>query len=105
MRLGGTRGAGYGQFDFPWAIRFDAQNNNVIISDGYNHRLIVYDYPKLKNAVLVSSAGTQQGQLQNPRGISIQPHTNNIVVADMNSHRVQILNRYDGHVLTIGDGK
>ncbi len=89
--IGGKQGSGQGEFNYPWGVCFDSKNQRILISDGDNHRVQLFD-TKGKFVAMFGSKGSGQGQFNNPQGICIQPTTNNIVVAEENNHRIQVFN-------------
>ena len=79
-----------GQTNFFWNPRFIAmdQNLSIIVSDCYNHRIMVLD----KHGELMFQfgyRGSEDGQLQYPKGVCLDLH-GNIIVADSNNHRISL---------------
>ena len=85
----GKEGSANGEFNRPWGITFDSKNQQVIVSDEFNHRLQFFTRYDVTHLLTVGSKGINLGQLSYPRGLCIQSFTNHLLVCDFDNHRVQ----------------
>jgi hypothetical protein len=95
----GSRGSGNGQFDDPWGVCVDS-NDNIYVADKDNHRIQKFDSTGTHLATL-GSYGSGNGQFNRPRGVAVDS-VGNIYVADTNNHRIQKLNSFGGFILKWG---
>jgi hypothetical protein len=86
----GKKGNAAGQFEYPHAIVYDPQHEEMIVSDSSNHRLQWFHRPTLKHLHSFGKRGAQLGDFSGPSGLCLQPHTRHLVVSDSFNHRVQI---------------
>lgn len=97
----GQLGNSNDQFNNPYGIVFDYNNQRMIISDERNHRLKSYD---LNGQFLHSfgSQGNSNTQFNYPSQLSIHPITNQFIVADCSNNRIQMFDEKYQFVQTIG---
>lgn len=83
----GSCGSGRGQLEHPHYIAVSS-TNRVIVSDGNNHRVQIFD---VNGRVLTSfgSEGSDEGQFKFPRGVAVDDQ-GYIIVADSGNNRIQI---------------
>ncbi|CAH3106182.1 hypothetical protein pdam_00005620 [Pocillopora damicornis] len=96
MACFGCEGAGGGEFNMPWGVTIDDENNHLIVSDCNNHRIQVFDFEGTF-MFKFGSEGTDKGQFRYPKGVARAPN-GHIMVADSNNHRVQVFNE-DGRFI------
>jgi DNA-binding beta-propeller fold protein YncE len=100
LRSFGSRGAGAGQFNWPWGIAFDGAGH-IIVSENNNHRVQVLRYSDGAPIRTFSSKGTGNVLLC-PRGIAVDGE-GNVAVFDCFNARVQVRRLSDGaHIRSIG---
>jgi DNA-binding beta-propeller fold protein YncE len=100
LRSIGSRGAGNGQFDWPWGIAFDGAGH-IIVSENNNHRVQVLRYSDGAHIRTISSKGTGNVLLC-PRGIAVDGE-GNVAVFDCFNARVQVRRLSDGaYIRSIG---
>ena len=85
-----------GEFNMPWGVAIDDENNHLIVTDCNNHRVQVFDFEGTF-MFKFGSEGTEKGQFKNPKGVARAPN-GHIMVADCNNHRVQVFNE-DGRFI------
>ena len=102
VRVIGSQGAGNGQFNCPFGgVAFDGEGN-LVVCDGYNHRIQVFRYSDGTHLRSIGSLGAGNGQFRTPWGIAFDG-AGHIIVSEKDGHRVQVLRYSDGaHVRTIG---
>jgi hypothetical protein len=92
--LGTQKGSSPGQFDGPWGVAFDHQDQVVIVADGYNRRLQFFSRTKLKHLKSFGSEGTRLGFFADMLGLCVQPFTRHLLVCDGN--RIQVISPQEG---------
>jgi hypothetical protein len=104
VRAIGSEGAGNGQFQSPLGgVAFDG-DGNLVVSDGWNHRIQVFRYIDGAHLRTIGCRGEGNGQLYRPWGIAFDG-AGHIIVSESGNHRVQVLRYSDGaHVRTIASG-
>ncbi|XP_070578852.1 uncharacterized protein [Ptychodera flava] len=85
VREVGGYGKGDGQFDEPYSVVVNSQNQ-ILATDFHNHRVQVFD-SDLKFLYSFGTNGSLPGQLQNPYGINVDSD-DNVYVCDFDNHRV-----------------
>jgi len=96
----GKRGRGPYQFNYARGIADNPVNNEWIITDTDNGRIVSYT----KDGTYRWASGTTgraNGQFKNPQGLTVAAN-GSIYVADSNNARVQVLNSSGGFVRTFG---
>ena len=94
----GTRGNGYGQFDWPIGVAFD-DDNHLYVVDNHNHRVQKFGI-RGEYMLKFGNHGTNNGQLRYPLGITI--HKKRVYVADQNNHRISVFQCDGSFSQTIG---
>jgi len=98
--LFGSKGNGNAQFNYPWKPTIDPRNNNIIICDTGNNRLLRFD----ENGNFISSFGTKgqgDGQFDCPSDLDFDSQ-NRMIVCDRNNHRIQIFDKDRNFVKSFG---
>ena len=87
LRSFGSRGSKTGQFNLPWGVAVD-NDDNILVADVKNDRI-----QKFTSAGKFITTTEKKARLKfnHPRGIAINPH-NKIYVVDNDNHRILILN-------------
>ncbi|XP_065914826.1 E3 ubiquitin-protein ligase TRIM71-like [Dysidea avara] len=100
IRKFGQSGTNNGQFQRPWGISFDA-NNDLYVTDYNNHRVQKFN---INGTYLFQfgHCGSGNGQLSYPQGIAV--HNDKVFVADYGNCRISVfhLNGQFGHVIGSG---
>ena len=98
LKIGdGTDGSSNKRLNYPWGIAFNPHTQHVLVSDGHNHRVKVFDRHThdddghLKYVSTIGSEGSAPGQFDHPRGLAIQPITHRVLVCDAYNHRIQVM--------------
>jgi len=86
----GSEGRGNGQFNFPAGVTVDQRNNQIVVADGDNHRIQIFD-EKGTFLRVFGSNGNGDGQFSSPSGVIVDQQ-GNYVVSDSSNHRIQIFN-------------
>jgi len=96
----GSKGNGNGQFYHPWGVAVDPRNNQIVVSDGSNNRVQVFDE---KGAFIraFGSSGSGDGQLSGPYGVVVDLQ-GNCFVAEGGNHRVSVFNANGQFLRTFG---
>jgi DNA-binding beta-propeller fold protein YncE len=98
----GTRGSGNGEFNLPWGIDLDA-DDNIYVADWRNDRIQKFT----KNGVFLMAIGTsgiEPGELNRPTDVAVDS-SGMIYVADWGNERMQMFDPAGKFVtLTTGDG-
>jgi DNA-binding beta-propeller fold protein YncE len=102
LRVIGSKGAGNGQFNYPYGgVACDGEGN-LVVADGENHRIQVFRYSDGTHLRSFGSQGAGAGQFNRPWGIAFDG-AGHIIVSEHGNHRVQVLRYSDGaHVRTFG---
>ena len=79
------------ELEFPWGITFDKKNQQIVISDDYNHCLQFFSRNELKHQGCYGSLGNNKKNFFLPAGLCIQPQTQNLLVCDDRNNRVQVI--------------
>jgi tripartite motif-containing protein 71 len=110
-KIWGSHGTGKGQFDYPWAIAIDS-NNDVFVADTHNNRVQKFHLPVHLVSLCPSGSihlppppkglcwvtewgspgfGTSApiGQFSFPAGLSVDP-AGRVYVVDSNNNRIQV---------------
>lgn len=74
----------------PCGIAFDSRNQNIITSNGDNHKIQIFDR-KMNYLKSFGTWGYKHGQFNSISGICVQNATNNIVITERDNHRVQVI--------------
>ncbi len=92
----GGKGLAVGDSDYlsqPTAIAYDAASNLVLIADGAEQRVEVFDalgYTYVLTLGSTGQAGSGNGQFSDPAGVTIDAAHQRVLVADQANNRVQI---------------
>ncbi len=85
----GIIGSDNGEFDEPYGVAYDPNNDRIIVADSNNHRVQVFD--KHGNFLFTFGIiGSDNGEFDEPYGVAYDPNNDRIIVADSNNHRVQV---------------
>ena len=84
----GSRGSGRLQFQYPWAIAYNATNNRVYVCDTDNDRITILNHDLIFYGSF-GSEGSKAGQFDMPSGISVDSK-GNVLVADLDNNRIQV---------------
>jgi len=97
----GQQGSGDGEFDMPWGIGLDA-DNNVYIADWRNDRIQKFA-PDGSFLMAFGESGSEDGQFNRPADVAVDKE-GLIYVADWRNDRVQVFDA-EGRFITeiIGD--
>ncbi|NLF95801.1 MAG: 6-bladed beta-propeller [Candidatus Riflebacteria bacterium] len=94
----GTPGSGNGQFDLPWGIAVDA-DDNIFVTDFRNSGSRLQKLDAAGNFIASLSAdGAGAGELSEPQGICVDT-AGNVYVADSGNHRIQ---KFDNNLQYVG---
>lgn len=96
--LGGS-GDGPGQFRDPRALEF-GPDGRLYVADTGNHRIQVFEGPRLEFVLSIGSIGTGLGDLKSPTGLAVSD--THIYVADSLNDRVEVFDRDGRSVRTLG---
>jgi len=94
-RIFGTRGKGWGEFNFPTYIWID-KNGSIYINDSMNFRIQILS-PEGVVKTVFGEAGDATGYFASSKGIATDSY-GHIYIVDALFHTVQIFNK-DGHFL------
>ena len=84
LRSFGSQGSSTGQFNLPWGVAVD-DDDNIVVADHNNDRVQKFTSDgKFIKAV-------EKKEFRHPRGIAIHPYTKHIYVVDNNNHHVFVL--------------
>lgn len=97
----GIKGSGNGEFNEPKAELVDA-HNNLVVSDGSNNRLQVFN-EKNEFVKIIGSYGSGQGQFISPKEIKRDSH-GNLFVADEGNSRIEEFTEGGEFIQTFGWG-
>ncbi len=95
----GTKGDGFGQFNFPNGFRL-GKVNEVYVCDTNNHRIQVFD-KDLNFIRALGREGSANGHFKSPDDIDID-EDGNIYVTDSGNNRIQVLTPDGQHIRNIG---
>jgi sugar lactone lactonase YvrE len=97
VREWGSAGSGEGQFDGPYDVAIDSQNN-VYVTDFVNDRIQKFDSDG--NFITTwGSAGSGEGQFDGPYGVATDSQ-NNVYVTDYGNDRIQVFSPSIGATTT-----
>ena len=99
VRSFGTYGRNLGEFNFPYGIAFD-KDENVLVADTSNHRIQFFS-GKGKYIGMFGGEGRLNSQLQYPWGLSLDS-SGNIIVADADNKWIKIFSRSGKFLKKIG---
>ncbi|MFT4038867.1 MAG: NHL repeat-containing protein [Thermomicrobiales bacterium] len=112
--IGGVRGSGPLQFNYPADVCLTPDGRTAIIADRNNHRISVWTRASATSSVwqhqyVFGSAGSAPTQLQAPYGVAVTADGLLVAIADSNNHRVSIWTRISAtaaftHQTTFGGG-
>ena len=99
----GTTGSG--SLDYPNDVHIDPVSRNILVTDAFNNRVVVFN-PAGYYLSSFGSSGNGNGQFAYPAALTIDPTTRNIVVADYSNDRVQIFNSSGAYLrqFSLGSG-
>ena len=97
----GDEGSGQGQFRHPCGVVVDSKNSRVIVSDGGNNRVQVFNKD---GEWFLTIDGTGNNPLIAPCGISLDPQ-GYIHVADYGSNTIKVFTPEGTYVRSYGDVK
>ncbi|MCA9342384.1 6-bladed beta-propeller, partial [Candidatus Saccharibacteria bacterium] len=97
----GTRGSNNGEFDYPYGIVADS-NNNSYVADSANHRIQKFDSSGTY-LMQFGTWGSGEGELSNPNGIA-QDSSGNIYVSEIDNRRIQKFDSNGNFLMTYGWG-
>ena len=97
--LGGTRGTGNGQFNWPMSVAFDP-SGNMYVADTFNSRIQSFS-PTLSFRWKYGTVGGGPTDLKRPFGVAFDTVGNRVLVADTLNNRVVSLNPTTGAKLAI----
>ena len=98
----GLKGSNDGQFNNPYGICIDSDNNNILVADRGNHRIQIFD----KDGKFIRKfckQGCGAGELDHPTGIVLNSKKE-IVVSEYANHRLQVFDYQGNHLRFIGMG-
>ncbi len=85
------------QFQTPFDLAFDSQNQILYVADTFNHRIRKIDLKtQMVSTLAGSSAGHQDGaalqaQFNSPRGLALDLQKRRLYIADTGNHRIRVL--------------
>jgi DNA-binding beta-propeller fold protein YncE len=99
----GTTGSG--TLDYPNDVHIDPVTRNILVTDAFNNRVVVFNSAGFYLSAFGSS-GTGNGQFAYPAALTIDPATRYVVVADYSNDRVQVFNSSGGYLsqFSLGPG-
>lgn len=98
----GRRGRGPYEFNYARTLASNPVNNDWIITDTDNGRIVSYTKDGTYKWASGESGATN-GKFRNPQGVAVSAN-GTIYVADSNNKRIQVLNSSGGFIRTFGSG-
>ncbi len=97
----GSPGFAPGQLAVPQGIAIDPKNNNVVVADGGNDRLSIFD--QSGNFIkTIGSKGSGPGQFKEPAAVTYSPINGNLYVGDVFNNRVDVLDPQGNFLSSFG---
>ncbi|XP_065885314.1 tripartite motif-containing protein 2-like [Dysidea avara] len=100
IKMFGQHGTGNSQFQHPWGVSFDA-NNDLYVTEYSNNRVQKFHVDGTY-LLQFGSSGSSNGQLSGPSGVAV--HNDKVFVADRNNHRVSVFHLNGQFNNIIGSG-
>jgi len=97
----GSEGSGDGQFSISEGGVACNSRGDIIVSDGSNHRVQVFDKAG-KFLFKFGSNGNRNGQFSNPHGVTVDRRNNQIVVSDFSNHCIQVFDEKGSFIRAFG---
>ncbi len=76
------------------AVNTFTNNNEIIVSDSFNHRIVVRNSENSETIKVIASENGKSsrldGEFNNPRGICIDEMQSHLIITDSGNHRIQI---------------
>jgi sugar lactone lactonase YvrE len=87
---GNGKGNGLNQFDAPWGIYIDDDDQTIYIADTYNARVVEWKYGSASGQVVAggNGNGNRADQLYDPRDVIVDKKSDSLIISDMGSGRV-----------------
>ncbi|XP_011402998.1 PREDICTED: E3 ubiquitin-protein ligase TRIM71-like [Amphimedon queenslandica] len=98
--VGGSRGAGELQFQFPTGVTASPINKHIYVADKNNHRVQVLNYD-LKFCPGFGKSGTGNGEFNQPVDVAVDKE-GNIYVTDSYNHRIQKFTHDGNYICQFG---
>ena len=95
------------RLQLPWGIAYNPPNQEILVSDGDNHRVHRFKFDfQHRRIEFLSTIGAKGGGLlyfDHPKGLCYQPFTHHILICDELNNRIQILNQNGTkHLFSVG---
>jgi hypothetical protein len=103
VRSVGKKGAGVGQFNYPWGLAMSPDETRLLVADADNHRVVVAD---ATDGRWVRTLQGPAGTLVNPESVAVLARTGQVLVVDFERSLVVVFAGVDDDtvVRTLGDG-
>ncbi|CAF3799932.1 unnamed protein product, partial [Rotaria sordida] len=84
------RGSGLNQFDRPWGICIDDDEQTMYIADTFNNRIIEWKYGATNGQIVAggNGPGDRVDQLNNPKDVIVDKENNCLIVCDEGNGRI-----------------